>query len=216
MEEELNKYGVAPDLWQALSRVEKNKHYKRLSAKTIRAASSRGRRDFLNARESLYRVANLEARRQRDWEYRLANLEARRQRDREYYRDNLQRRLELSRDSYWRNHQKQLARSRSRWSKQRSKRTIALSPEAVMNLIDKAVSKALPRFVRDDVISAMCLAMLEGELFVENVGKEAAGFLRAYNREFDQFKTISLDAPLAGYDGVTLLDKLISPQSGEE
>ena len=35
------------------------------------------------------------------------------------------------------------------------------------------------------------LAVLEGQLFLENIGKEASKFLRAYNREFDTFNQLA-------------------------
>ncbi|AYD02049.1 hypothetical protein [Neorhizobium sp. NCHU2750] len=59
----------------------------------------------------------------------------------------------------------------------------------------------------------MSLAVMEGTLFVENIDKEAAQFLRAYNREFDQFKTISLEALVPGADGMTYMDRLADPET---
>ncbi|MDR6670161.1 hypothetical protein [Rhizobium sp. 1399] len=62
----------------------------------------------------------------------------------------------------------------------------------------------------------MLLGLEGSQLYVENVGKEASKFVRAYNRECDDFKTLSLDAPLAGYDGLTLLDRLADPHLAGE
>ncbi len=112
-----------------------------------------------------------------------------------------------------RHHDKMIEKHRRRWAKERSKRAITLSPDKVFEMINKAVSRALPKFVRDDVVGSMSLAVMEGALFVENIDKEAGKFLRAYNREFDQFKTVSLDAPVPGADGVTYLDRLADPQT---
>ncbi|WP_413710651.1 hypothetical protein [Rhizobium sp. Rhizsp82] len=89
---------------------------------------------------------------------RRANIEEERRKEREYYAANVERVRVVWQRSYWRNHDKQLERLRRRSARRRSQKEITLSPGAVFRTIDKAVSKALPRFVRDDVIAAMCLA----------------------------------------------------------
>jgi hypothetical protein len=81
-------------------------------------------------------------------------------------------------------------------------------------MIDKAVPRTLPEFVRDEIVASMCLAVLEGKLFIENICKEASSYLRAYNRDFDTFKTTSLDAPLNGQDGTTFIDMLADDKNG--
>lgn len=193
MDDEVNKYGVALSVWSTLGPKEKNRIYRGYSSKKIWAEASPEKRQRQYARAK---------------DIRLANLEQRRAKDRERYRINAERRKAQQHESYWRHHDKVLARARAKWAKASSQRAISRSPDAVMEMIDKAVSNALPRFIRDEVVSAMCLAVLEGQLMVEDVSKEAKLFLRAYNREYDTFKTVSLDAPLAGTEGLTLLDKL--------
>lgn len=81
-----------------------------------------------------------------------------------------------ARRSYYKHHVKMIEKRKRRWAKERSKKLIALSPDAVFGMINSAVSRALPRFVRDDVLAAMCLAVLEGQLFVENIAKEANSY----------------------------------------
>ena len=54
--------------------------------------------------------------------------------------------------------------------------------------------------MRDDVINSMLLAVLEGELLLENIGARMKEYLGRYNREYDTFKTLSLDAPMGGTD----------------
>ncbi len=220
-----------------------NKLSRKKCSKAAWKRVSRERKDRILAKARQWRQDNLEKRRIKEREYRLAssrntwanmspeqkarsyalararrsaNIDEERRKEREYYRANVERVRAQWQKSYWRNRQTQLERSRRRSARQRSQRQITLSPDAVFRLIDKAVPKVLPRFVRDDIISAMCLAVLDGQLFVENVGKEASKFVRAYNREYDQFKTVSLDAPLAGYDGLTLLDRLVDPHLAGE
>lgn len=52
----------------------------------------------------------------------------------------------------------------------------------------------------DEVISEITLAVFQGLLVEKDIGKRAGEFLRAYNRENDTFKTLSLDAPIGGTD----------------
>jgi hypothetical protein len=116
------------------------------------------------------------------------------------------------REKYKKNIDRERARSRRRTRARIAQRTIGRSPDQVYMLINRAVSRALPSHVRDDVVASMCLAVLEGKLFIENIEKEAKSFLTAYNRQFDHFKTASLDEPINGQDGRTYLDMLADPK----
>jgi hypothetical protein len=48
------------------------------------------------------------------------------------------------------------------------------------------------------VVGAMCLAVLEGKLLLKNIKAEVCKFVAAQNREYDSFKTLSLDAEIPG------------------
>lgn len=82
------------------------------------------------------------------------------------------------------------------------------SPEDTMRAVHAALPSGLPPFIRDDVASAMMLAILEGQLQIEDVGRRAREYLRGYNREHDHFKTWSLDVPV-GDGGMTFKDMLV-------
>jgi hypothetical protein len=73
-----------------------------------------------------------------------------------------------------------------------------------------ALPKGLPDFVRDDVITEIVLAHLEGRLALADVPTRAPDFLRAYRRDFDQWKIVSLDAPIPGTD-LRYIDRLAAP-----
>ncbi|WP_312222544.1 hypothetical protein [Rhizobium rhizoryzae] len=198
MEEPINKYGIPLSVWATLTTKEKEYQYNKFSRRKNWHKTSREKRDIINAKQRAWRQAHLEEKRRKDREYKAANAE----RCRENYRRH-----------YYKHHAKMIEKHRRRWAKERTKRALDQAPDKIFELINKAVSRALPRFVRDDVIGAMSLAVMEGQLLVENIDKEAAKFLRSYNREFDQFKTVSLDAPLAGTDGLTLMDSLADSQT---
>ncbi|MER8464151.1 hypothetical protein [Mesorhizobium sp. M1396] len=60
------------------------------------------------------------------------------------------------------------------------------------------------------MISEITLAIFLGTLVEKDLGKRAGEFLRAYNREYDSFKTLSLDAPMGGTD-LRRIDLLEAP-----
>lgn len=212
----INKYGVPVDEWAKLSHRERDRHYKKFASSTPEGAARKKLHDAKRYQKIKQRMKSDKAFRKmmaartaiKDAKKYWKDVEKSRQQQREKYRRNPDRHRQVVRESYYRHHAKHLERHRRRWAAAKSKRAIALSPDAVFVAIDKAVSKALPRFVRDDVISAMCLAVLEGQLFIENIQKEAKSFLASHNRMFDHFKTRSLDAPVAGADGLRLIDTL--------
>ncbi|BCG88530.1 hypothetical protein MesoLj113c_46400 [Mesorhizobium sp. 113-3-9] len=84
------------------------------------------------------------------------------------------------------------------------------NPEDVYRVVSRAVSAALPRFMRDDVINSMLLAVLEGELLLQNVAARVKDYLGRYNQQYDTFKTLSLDAPMGGTD-LRRIDLLEAP-----
>lgn len=106
------------------------------------------------------------------------------------------------RKSYYRHHAKQIERFHKRNDIIRSKQTVRVNPDKVYLLLQRAVSRSLPQHIRDDLISTMCLAVLEGKLLVENIDKEARKYVTDYNRVNDTYKNVSLDAPING-DGFT-------------
>ncbi|HWK66116.1 MAG TPA: hypothetical protein VNS34_14330 [Rhizobiaceae bacterium] len=81
------------------------------------------------------------------------------------------------------------------------------SPDKFYRQILKLLPQTLPRHVRDDVASSLCLAIMERKVLTKNIQTEVANYLRAYNREYDTFKTVSLDETIPGTT-MTRLDKL--------
>jgi 3-methyladenine DNA glycosylase/8-oxoguanine DNA glycosylase len=107
-------------------------------------------------------------------------------------------------------HREQIrAEHRQRRARYRSIAQVRQSPEEVYRLAIAALPSGLPRFIRDDVVSSPCLAILEGQINVVDMTAKAKEFLRAYNREFDTFQTLSLDARIPGTK-TTYLDALVA------
>lgn len=83
-------------------------------------------------------------------------------------------------------------------------------------LARKSLPQGLPAFIRDDVVTDIVLANLEGTLALDEVPTKAKEFLTAHYRMFDQWKKVSLDAPVPGTDGkVTYLDRLAAEDINE-
>jgi len=90
------------------------------------------------------------------------------------------------------------AKAKLHKARRRSKATMHAKPDTIMGAISKAVPQTLPQHVRDDLIGNLCLAVLEGKLLIENIKAEAGKYLKAFNRESETFKTLSLDAEISG------------------
>jgi hypothetical protein len=70
------------------------------------------------------------------------------------------------------------------------------------------VPDTLPAQIRDDVIGAMALAVVEGRLRTADIRKRVREFITAQYRQFSKYGPISLDARLSEDGNATLLDRL--------
>lgn len=84
------------------------------------------------------------------------------------------------------------------YQKRRSVQAVRHHPEDVYRVVGRAVSSALPKHMRDDVISNMLLAVLEGELLLEHVEKRVREYVTGYNRMYDHHGNVSLDTYIPG------------------
>ena len=75
-----------------------------------------------------------------------------------------------------------------------------LNPDDIMRMVSQAVPITLPRDVRDDAVSMMALAVLEGRLKPKDIAARAREFVTAHYRMFSKFAPsggvmLSLDQP---------------------
>lgn len=82
----------------------------------------------------------------------------------------------------------------------------ALSQNEVWAAVNGAVSRGLPSFIRDDVVSEMVADVLEGQLDMREVRSAAGGYVAAYHREASTWSSRSFDAELGADGGRTLHD----------
>lgn len=195
----INEFGVPTDVWSCMSEVERQRFWRK------RWYHGRMKEDPLLLAKHKDRVVAHGNRIRERW---AEDPEFFRAKMREIYWRDVEATRAKAREKYLRNIERERARGRRKKKAEIARRTIKRSPDEVYTLISEAVPKALPSHVREEVVSSMCLAVLEGKLFIENIGKEAKAFLAAHNREFDHFKTASLDESIKGHEGLTRLDML--------
>ncbi|GMB82879.1 hypothetical protein NN6n1_36620 [Shinella zoogloeoides] len=195
----INEFGVPTDVWSCMSEIERQRFWRK------RWYHGRMKEDpllFAKHKDRLIARSNrIRERWAEDPEFFRAKM-------REIYWRDVEATRAKAREKYLRNIERERARGRRRKKAENARCKIKRSPDEIYTLINRAVPKALPSHVRDEVVSSMCLAVLEGKLFIENIGKEAKAFLAAHNREFDHFKTTSLDESIKGHEGLTRLDML--------
>jgi hypothetical protein len=78
----------------------------------------------------------------------------------------------------------------------------------IFMLIRAAVPTSLPAQIRDDVIGAMALEVVEGKLRPSDIRRRVSEYVTAQYRQFSKFGPVSLDARLSEDGNTTLLDRL--------
>lgn len=93
---------------------------------------------------------------------------------------------------------------------------IRVNPDRVYQQIVALLPRGLPPHIRDDVAGTVCLQVLERQVPHDKMADAVRNALRAHNRMFDHFKTVSLDAPVPGTDGMTMRDRIVAPSTFSE
>lgn len=126
--------------------------------------------------------------------HRARHKEQVREKKKLYYEKNKQHIAVITRAWEQKNPERVKAKYQRKWEKKK----LRGNPESVLTALARAVPPGLPKQIREDITQSMCLAILEGKLLAKNIKNEVAKFLAAYNREYDGFKTLSLDAEMPG------------------
>lgn len=84
----------------------------------------------------------------------------------------------------------------------------SLSENDIWRLAVAALPKSLDRDMRDDVASAIVLAVLEGNLSPELIASEAKRFVRNHNNEFSPYRFASLDKQVSFDSTLSFVDTL--------
>jgi hypothetical protein len=78
----------------------------------------------------------------------------------------------------------------------------------IFMLIRSAVPPTLPAQIRDDVIGAMALEIVEGKLRPTDIRRRVREYIALQFRQFSKYSRVSLDARLYDEGNATLLDRL--------
>jgi hypothetical protein len=84
----------------------------------------------------------------------------------------------------------------------------------IFRLIRAAVPAYLPAQIRDDVIGAMALEVVEGKLRPSDIRRRVGEYVTGQYRQFSKFGPVSLDARLFEDGSATLLDRLSTEEAG--
>lgn len=193
-----NNCGVEPSLWLQMSKAEKHRCY--VKASKARLGDKRTKEQIAKQNRG-YRERYPKKCRElkKSWIARNPEKEAARKK------------------AYWEKNRERLLKVRALWRAAKAGNTPLSSAELRKKSLrqndfyaaaERAVPAGYPRWIRDDVISDIVLAVLEGEITIEQIATRARKYITRHYAEFADRKTLSLDAPIPGLDGVTYLDRL--------
>lgn len=89
-------------------------------------------------------------------------------------------------------------------------RAKALTADAVYAAADRAISRNLPPHLRDDIVSCMVLAALEGQIAIENMAKRAASFISGWFGDQHWRDNVSIDDTIPGRGRQTYAEAIAS------
>lgn len=223
-------FGYTEAQWKALTPRERTnigkKAYRLRNSERLRLKAAKynaENRERVNAARRQYHKDHAEAERARDKAYRAAGRRNKPKTDeqkaksaahnRRYYHADIETARAKNREKYHRYAEKILAQQKVRLHKKKSVAVMRLKPDEIWHRLERAINRALPQHIRDDVIGTMALAVLEGRLLVEKIESAARAFVTAYNRDNRVYEDLSLDAPIPGMDGMTYMDRLAAEEA---
>ncbi|WP_273794606.1 hypothetical protein [Brucella intermedia] len=94
-----------------------------------------------------------------------------------------------------------------RWySRSKAVKYVTEKPEEARRIIAQQLPGYLTADAKRDITNEAITAILSRNVLFEEIGSCAKPFVTAYNRMFDQFKNISIDAPIKGTEDLRLID----------
>lgn len=83
----------------------------------------------------------------------------------------------------------------------------ALRSDDLYAAADRVVPRKLPSFVREDVVSDLCLGVLDGSFTIEDMPQQVTGLVQRHRGQSSKFSEPSIDDPV-GRTGITLGQQL--------
>ncbi|WP_043063039.1 hypothetical protein [Brucella anthropi] len=143
-----------------------------------------------------------------DQKFRAQNPQLAREAGRRWRENN--REANRERIAAWRalNRDKIRAAERRHYYRSKSKRIAQTDPTGMQRLIVSKLPSHVLLGIRNEVAAELMMEMLTGKVDYREIEIAAKRALTSYNRQYDYFKNVSIDAPIAGTDGLTRGDML--------
>lgn len=100
--------------------------------------------------------------------------------------------------------------NKRRYNRAKARKMAQEKPDELRVLIRPMVPGYLVPSARADVVAAVFELALQNKVRFDQLSEAVKQCVTAYNRQFDHFKNVSIDAPIAGTDGLTRADLLDS------
>jgi len=102
------------------------------------------------------------------------------------------------------------AKDRRAYQRKKSQKIARADPSAMRKLIRVHVPGYLMSAAQMDVINSVMVQILDRKVPFNDLAAWVKKAVTEYNRQFDHFKNVSIDAPFAGTDGLTRADLIDS------
>lgn len=178
----------------------------RLEYNSKRREKVRADADRINERRRTYSKKNPKKLRQYKRTF-MAKVYADPERHAEYKRKNAEKRRRLGLDKN-RVYDPVKQREKDRRKRQRIKTQLMAQrdPMALRKLIRERIPKYLTAPSQMDIISAVMTLALDRKIPFDDLAVWIKKCVSEHNRQFDYFKTVSIDAPVAGTEDLKLID----------
>ncbi|MBO1023287.1 hypothetical protein IPU75_01000 [Ochrobactrum sp. SD129] len=100
--------------------------------------------------------------------------------------------------------------NKRKYYRSKARKMASEKPNELRALIRPMVPGYLDPSARADVVAAVLELALQNKVRLDQLSEAVKQGVTAYNRQFDHFKNVSIDAPIAGTDGLTRADLLDS------
>lgn len=142
---------------------------------------------------------------QRPWVERDARRVEKKQ---EYRQKTMERHLAYKREWSRKNREKVREQERRHYHRAKAANMARTKPDELRALLRRQLPGYLDAQSRADIINEVIAAILDHKVFYGELSTCVKPFVTAHNRMYDHFKTLSLDAPIPGMDGMTYMDRL--------
>lgn len=134
---------------------------------------------------------------------------------RKQYKRDMAAHVEYKRGWEARNKDKVRATSQRAYQRTKAVKMAREKTEELRAILKRQVPGYLDLQARNDIVNEALSAILNRQVFFDDIGTCVKPFVTAHNKMFDYWKTVSIDAPVAGTDDLKLVDLLPASEENE-